>query len=324
MKTLEEVNIEVSKYGMEILEYHGALGKAKVLCRNGHFLFRRYIDVKNGHNCPLCSPNLKYSEDRIDRIVEESGLVKIGDYVDKDTPLKLQCLKCDTIFNRRIFNIKKKCPTCLTISRLGELHGYKWTKTVSSGWKDGRFKHVLICPNNHIFEVASNDWKKGNRCTTCNSSKQEGEIRKILEVNKIKYKYRDRKMLDGLELDFLLENNCAIEFNGDHWHSVSRVGKAYHQNKSLKAYNKNIKILHIYERLWEENKEEQTNRLLKFIFNETTQPASQIEVVKIDNGIPLGCTIIKIFPPRQIVKHYKCIVFDSGNARIKHPRASKH
>ena len=65
MKTLEQVNAEVSKYNMSVLEYSGALNKAKVICTNGHVVMRRYSDVKIGHGCPKCSTNQKNDIDSI-------------------------------------------------------------------------------------------------------------------------------------------------------------------------------------------------------------------------------------------------------------------
>ena len=55
----------------------------------------------------------------------------------------------------------------------------------------------------------------------------------------------------GIELDlFVISKNVAIEFNGDYWHTVDKVGKDYHFNKSKMCEDNNIRLIHVYEYQW--------------------------------------------------------------------------
>lgn len=60
----------------------------------------------------------------------------------------------------------------------------------------------------------------------------------------------NRSVLDGKELDiYLPKYHLGIECNGTYWHSSSDKGvdKHYHENKSKLAYEKGIRLIHLYE-----------------------------------------------------------------------------
>ena len=86
-------------------------------------------------------------------------------------------------------------------------------------------------------------------------SKPELEIINLLQDFKIIQS--DRKILNGLELDILIPSNkVAIEYNGLYWHS-NQKGKHqyYHLNKTNGCLNKGIKLIHIFENEWNDNKD---------------------------------------------------------------------
>ena len=86
-------------------------------------------------------------------------------------------------------------------------------------------------------------------CEVISKSVLEDSLEKFLVDNNIIFIKNDRKVLDGLELDFLLpEYNVAIECNGLYWHSEDNgKDKFYHLNKTVNALNKNIEVLHFFE-----------------------------------------------------------------------------
>lgn len=70
------------------------------------------------------------------------------------------------------------------------------------------------------------------------------------EIEKQGYsvKNNDRTLLGGLEIDiYIPELNLGFEFNGTYWHSEEKVGKYYHQNKSILAKEKGVQLIHLYE-----------------------------------------------------------------------------
>lgn len=317
MKTIEQVNQEVSKYGFTVLSYTGALEKAEVRCKNGHVTFRRYSDVRVGHGCPSCSTNQKYDGKRINEILISSNLSLVGQYFRKDLPIELRCMRCDHRFKKKIGYIKPNCcPHCRFINNLGDLDGYIWIGKERSKFKDRRYKHVLCCPEGHKISIASNDWKKGYRCNICNSSRQELEISKLLDSMGVKYLHNDRGVFAGkYELDFLIPDaKKAIEFNGAFWHSTkNNKDKLYHQKKSLMAHALGISLLHVYEHEWLNDRDKCLKRIVRFLKGEDRSDRSIN--INIDDGIPHGCTILKVFEPTaHMYRGYK--VYDSGQARI--------
>lgn len=60
----------------------------------------------------------------------------------------------------------------------------------------------------------------------------------------------DRSIIAPKELDiYIPSKKVAIEFNGLYWHS--KYDKTYHLNKTLECEKKGIRLIHIWEDLWE-------------------------------------------------------------------------
>ncbi len=61
---------------------------------------------------------------------------------------------------------------------------------------------------------------------------------------------------NGLELDFYSpEHHLALEFNGTYWHSTMvDIPKTYHLDKSKVAENQGIRLIHIYEYEWNDER----------------------------------------------------------------------
>lgn len=77
---------------------------------------------------------------------------------------------------------------------------------------------------------------------------------------------RDREVLEGKELDiYILKLHIAIEFNGNFWHSDYMKDKMYHQNKTLECRKKGIRLIHIFEYEWEN--ERTRERLIQYFEN---------------------------------------------------------
>ncbi len=67
----------------------------------------------------------------------------------------------------------------------------------------------------------------------------------------------DRTLINPYEIDIYLPDlRIGIEFNGTYWHSNIFKNKKYHQAKSIYAYRKTVKLIHIFEYEWRTNKEE--------------------------------------------------------------------
>ena len=82
------------------------------------------------------------------------------------------------------------------------------------------------------------------------SSSYELDICKFLDSHGLKYETSDRKILDGLECDIVVEGKLIIEFNGLYWHSDKFKPKNYHQHKSTLSHTKGYGLIHVWEDDW--------------------------------------------------------------------------
>lgn len=66
---------------------------------------------------------------------------------------------------------------------------------------------------------------------------------------------RNREIIAPQELDiYLPELKIAIEFNGVYWHSSLIKEAKYHQKKTLDCARKGIRLIHIFEHEWDNNR----------------------------------------------------------------------
>ena len=95
----------------------------------------------------------------------------------------------------------------------------------------------------------------------------EKDISDLLNFYNICYDKNNRKIISPLELDFYLpDKNLAIECNGLYWHSYPKISdKNYHYNKSKLCEEKNIRLIHVWEYEW--NNERQRPILENIIKN---------------------------------------------------------
>ena len=85
-----------------------------------------------------------------------------------------------------------------------------------------------------------------------NISNIENDIIQLLKHLNIEYKVHNHDIISPLELDFYIPcKNLALECNGTFWHSTAiRENKNYHYNKSKLCEEKGIRLIHIWEYEW--------------------------------------------------------------------------
>ena len=67
----------------------------------------------------------------------------------------------------------------------------------------------------------------------------------------------NRNIIYPNELDiYIPEFKTAIEVNGNYYHDVNIVGAQYHQNKTIKCIQRDIRLIHIFENEWKHNKDD--------------------------------------------------------------------
>jgi hypothetical protein len=97
-------------------------------------------------------------------------------------------------------------------------------------------------------------------CTKKGISNFEKEVRNfVIELleGTTNISFNDRSILNGKEIDILVDNKIGIELNGAYWHSelAGKRDKNYHYNKTRLAAYKNIDLFHIWDFEWNNKKE---------------------------------------------------------------------
>lgn len=132
---------------------------------------------------------------------------------------------------------------------LESLHGKTYDEIYEENKRWFKDKHSveLFCRNNNIYVYK----EKG-------TSKEELEIREfIIEkrgIENLRFNYR--KLIPPYEVDiFIVDLNIAIEYNGSYWHSDIKKDSQYHLFKSNLLKEKGIRLIHIYDYEWINNKD---------------------------------------------------------------------
>jgi G:T-mismatch repair DNA endonuclease (very short patch repair protein)/transcriptional regulator with XRE-family HTH domain len=119
------------------------------------------------------------------------------------------------------------------------------TKSTISRWLQF---HEIIANNPNSYDRDISKISNGHQ-----------EICEFLKSIGVKFKVNDRTILNGNELDILIEDHSvAIEYNGLYWHSHrpelpnqnQAKGRHYHLNKTIECESKGIQLLHIFEDEW--------------------------------------------------------------------------
>ena len=252
-----------------------------------HFLNR-------GDRCPYCSMNKKHDtqwfKDEVEKKYPGEYLVE-GEYINNKTPIAIRHLKCGTIFFPNPNNFLSKntqCPSCYGNIKLttDEFKCKVFEKVGDEYTVLGEYINsntpISIRHNtcNTVYNVRPTDFlNKGNRCPKCSACKRESraEIELYNYINKkisklypnlnINVIRNDRNVLNGKEIDiFIPELNLGIEYDGLYWHTIDKVGKDYHLNKTELCEKNGIELIHIFENEWLHNKKAIKN-LLKYKLN---------------------------------------------------------
>lgn len=149
------------------------------------------------------------------------------------------------------------CGVCTARNMVGEKFGrltvisYEGVKQ-KEGDNYGRSYVRVICDcGSEPFEIRAVGVLIGSTksCTQCNKgiSSYEKELLNLFPV----FIPRDRSVLQGFELDLYSRlYKLAVEINGTYWHSAKYKDIYYHQQKTIACANKGIRLIHIFEYEW--------------------------------------------------------------------------
>lgn len=144
-------------------------------------------------------------------------IIDITEIQNISSKIKLRCLKCNNIYENRIYNLQLgygKCPLCFPRN----VHKSKGESELFSFLKNS-------LPNLSIYQSYRN-FKDSNG--------------KLLELD-----------------IYIPKKNIAIEFNGLYWHSENILEDPvnYHLNKTKMCESNNVRLIHIFEDEWYDKKD---------------------------------------------------------------------
>lgn len=266
--------------------------KTKIRCpKHGEFI-QNVSDHLQGKGCLQCgiekttvknSLTVEEFETKGDE-VHEGKYIYHGDYLNARTRVKITCPDHGDFEQTAGDHLQGKgCPLCANEKkgnykklsdkdfkdRSNEIHNGKY-KYIEK-YKGSKTKIIMECPEHGSFYQRPNDHLMGHGCPNCVKD-GSSEVYEFLTDKNIDIVQKDRKILDGLELDILIPSlKIGIEYNGLYYHreglqdGIGGVGKTYHLNKTKLANNKGYGLIHIFENEWANNQELLKNKLLHII-----------------------------------------------------------
>lgn len=171
---------------------------------------------------------------------------------------------------------------------------------------DGRFRYIS---NEYIDTIKQYSNELHNIKSV---SKIESEIYEYVKsITKYRIYRNTRNIIctkdgDKRELDIYIPKlKFAIEFNGTYWHSNKFKDMYYHQEKTKLCYENGIRLLHIYEYEWYDNKDNIKDTILKIIRNPNICIHNSIPVIQYDEYILSE-------PNKHILENNDLILYDEG------------
>lgn len=126
----------------------------------------------------------------------------------------------------------------------------------------GRFDATVKCKKcGNVFDVHVlgylSEYANHNLCRKCHpnanslkNTEPSNFIKGILDLAGVSYEVGNREAIPPYEIDiFIPSENVGIEVNGNYWHSElgGGRGKYYHINKTERAFDSGIKLIHVFE-----------------------------------------------------------------------------
>ena len=266
------------KYDYSLVKYVNAETKVCIICHeHGKF----YITPQHhiiGQGCPKCAGRGLSTEDIIKKFISVHGdkydYSKVV-YKKMNEKVCIICPEHGEFWQTPGKHINGQgCPRCakLSAAKKNNIGVEEFIKRSEEKWgkkydyskvdyKKMSEKVEIICPKHGSFFQRPYDHLNGHGCPVCGKleSKDEIELYEFIchLVGKDNVIHNDRKILDGKEIDILIpEYNIGFEYNGLRWHCESYdKDRYYHLNKTLLAGKKGIRLVHIFEDEWVNNKE---------------------------------------------------------------------
>ena len=221
--------------------------------------------IRGLKKCPKCmreklrTINLKDSKEfkKEFNLVSNGEYELLSDYKGSSKKIEIKHNKCNYIFEatpNNFVNKGSRCPKCFGNKKKTTLEFSNEVFIISDGEYEvaseylGNHKSIILFHNecNSYYKTTPNKFLQGHRCTSCNETKGEAEVRKVLSKYKFnfskQYRFSDcRGKKYPLPFDFAIFKDdkliCLIEYDGEqHFKPVNFKG--IDNSSSLKAFEK--------------------------------------------------------------------------------------
>ncbi len=260
-----------------------------IICKKHGKFSKRLSRFLNGSGCPKCSGKVRKT---FDEFKEEASIIHKGfyryyddNYINSHTKIGITCPIHGVFYQTPTNHLNGNgCPKCKA-EKLSEQFSSCTDKFIDLSIKihNGNYSYenahyvnnstplLITCKKHGDFWQIPHNHLQGKGCPVCgnNLSISENEIAEFLKENGVNIIKKDKKILNGKEIDILLpEYNIGIEYDGLYWHSDEFKDKNYHINKTNECSEKGIRLIHIFEDEWVQKKDIVKSRLLN-VLNKT-------------------------------------------------------
>ncbi len=176
----------IERQGFELLttNYKNNKSKLTLKCSSNHVIKLSFNDFQQGRRCKKCyykqvGNRNRHTIDYVKNYIEKYNYsLSSKEYKNVDTKLTLICPKNhEFTITFHDFQGGHRCAKCF-YKAMGERnkHSFKYVKThiekhgyklLSNSYEGASNKLELKCPKNHIFKIAFNNFKQGQRCSKC-------------------------------------------------------------------------------------------------------------------------------------------------------------
>ena len=299
MNTEQFIEKAKAKYGdsydYSMVNYVDSKTKVKIKCNTcGHVFEQRPAKHLNANGCPKCAKSNRSSSQSkgLENFIAEAKRVGWNYcydkfvYVNNKTPGIIICPKHGPFKKTPSAHIRQMqgCPLCkkeeaypnaMTTEEFiekakavyGDLYDYSKVRYVNY-----RTKVTVTCKKHGDFNVTPcNHIQNLSGCPKCANlvSKWENDVYGYITSLGVDAEQSNRKILNGKEIDiYIPEMKIGVECDGLIWHNEKTCDNNYHINKTNKAKNKGVRLIHIFEDEWK-YKKDVVKSMLSAIFGKT-------------------------------------------------------
>lgn len=251
------------KYDYSLVEYKKTGTKVTIICpEHGEFHMTPNSHLV-GQGCKKCGLRLRSANNTktTAQFIEEAKAVhgnrysyERTEYVSALGKVVITCKEHGDFEQRAVSHLRGSgCSICAGVAPLGftrftqrasDVHGnrYDYAGTRFSRVSD---KIKVNCPTHGLFEVsAHNHLYDGTGCQKCMAAAHRSGIEAELLADFPSAESNNRSVLDGKEIDILIDGRVGIEVNGRYWHTEDKgKHKTYHVDKLELAKEKGVLLL---------------------------------------------------------------------------------